>query len=62
MIDFYGFVSVDAAYVFTGMAAVTLISLILSDYIYMQNFINEKKYKEFMGGSGWNIYRRTYKG
>ena len=51
MIDFYGLFSVDAAYVFTGMAAVTLISLIIAIISICKTSSMKKKYKEFMGGS-----------
>ena len=55
MIDFYGLFSVDAAYVFTGMAAVTLISLIIAIYEkleYTFQKIGVVKYDAFheMGG------------
>ena len=48
MIDFYGLFS---AYVFTGMAAVTLISLIIAIISICKTSSMKKKYKEFMGGS-----------
>jgi hypothetical protein len=51
MIDFYGLFSVDAAYVFTGMAAVTLISLIIAIISICKTSSMKKKYKEFMSGS-----------
>ena len=51
MVDFYGLFSVDAAYVFTGMAAVTLISLIIAIISICKTSSMKKKYKEFMGGS-----------
>ena len=51
MIDFYGLFSVDAAYVFTGMAAVTLISLIIAIISICKTSSMKKKYNKMMEGS-----------
>ena len=62
MIDFYGLFSVDAAYVFTGMAAVTLISLIIAIISICKTSSMKKKYKEFMGGSDGTSIEELIKG
>ena len=51
MIDFYGLFSVDSAYVFTGMAAVTLISLIIAIISICKTSSMKKKYNKMMEGS-----------
>ena len=62
MIDFYGLFSVDAAYVFTGMAAVTLISLIIAIISICKTSSMKKKYKEFMSGSDGTSIEELIKG
>lgn len=62
MIDFYGLFSVDAAYVFTGMAAVALISLIIAIISICKTSSMKKKYKEFMGGSDGTSIEELIKG
>ena len=61
-LDFYGLFSVDAAYVFTGMAAVTLISLIIAIISICKTSSMKKKYKEFMGGSDGTSIEELIKG
>ena len=55
MIDFYGFF-------FTGMAAVTLISLIIAIISICKTSSMKKKYKEFMGGSDGTSIEELIKG
>ena len=62
MIDFYGLFSVNAAICIYGNGGSNVDFANHSNYIYMQNFIDERKYKEFMGGSDGTSIEELIKG